>query len=364
MIIIYTVLGVKLVSYDKEIKLEITSITGDYIVISIIGPARVGKSTLINQLCGATIATTSNTLESCTQNIDAYRCGRYLFLDFKGDDLGDLNKNLKLSLYAASISQVVVYYSLNKISEHSMQTIYYLKKTAAPVMVMALRTNLRTTNSIISKYQSIFNEIIIFNDSVDVLDKFRNIFNVLPMRAGTLIFKTLVENIDLVNNNEIKLYSLIEIEDKCENNIKKMKSHKYIYGFEKCNIEKYDDIIRKAECKYLYNICTADICNICDIEEYNNKIFRKFQLLKEEQKNNADNNIKILGVVVGIFALLSDYRFKEDIIYTGRYTAPFCWRWRFGGYMCGHIIGKCYYLNYEYEYTNYIEFLGVYFRVN
>lgn len=92
----------------------------------------------------------------------------------------------------------------------------------------------------------------------------------------------------------------------------------------------------------------------------------KERIEKERIKREKEEKegVTLLGIaIIMLPILLSDYRFKENIVYNSYYN-NFCWKWRFSElHSCGDIIGLCFEINNEkYEYIKYIEFLGVNFK--
>lgn len=84
--------------------------------------------------------------------------------------------------------------------------------------------------------------------------------------------------------------------------------------------------------------------------------------IKREKEEQASKTLMGIAIIV-LPLLLSDFRFKENIIYNSYYN-NFCWKWRFSElHSCGDIIGLCFEIkNKKYEYTKYTEFLGVNFK--
>lgn len=100
-----------------------------YVVVAIIGQARVGKSTLINHIVGDKVATVSSSQKSCTRGIYYYKRAidnyNLLLLDLEGDDMGNV---IQLSTYAASVAEIVIYYSRDKFNMYSANSLKIFKK--------------------------------------------------------------------------------------------------------------------------------------------------------------------------------------------------------------------------------------------
>ena len=96
----------KILDYDTNSNIK---------VISVIGKARTGKSTLLNTIISkitnddTTIFKTSDETTHCTNGVDFHLIGNLLFLDFQGIYLGDSSMDSKLLLLSYLISDVIIF---------------------------------------------------------------------------------------------------------------------------------------------------------------------------------------------------------------------------------------------------------------
>lgn len=105
-------------------------------VISIIGKARTGKSTLLNLLISkllnknSIIFETSNKLDHCTKGINKYliksQDKQYLILDVQGIEHLDSSKDGKLLLFVYLISDLIIYNEKNMLSNSTLNSLLSL----------------------------------------------------------------------------------------------------------------------------------------------------------------------------------------------------------------------------------------------
>jgi hypothetical protein len=195
-----------------------------------------------------------------------------------------------------------------------------------------------------------------------VVSKIQDIIDTIPMRESSIIMRTLYENMFIKTP---KVYGAVEREQEelCIAVFNKCNST----SCDRCEIEKYNFEIKKKEHKIKIKQCndylekclkgTVSDCNFCDVQDFNIEIRRE---INRKRENDKDEVLGFIGLFISFAGLLSDYRFKEQIIYNG---VNFCWKWKFANeFACGNIIGQCFDTpNGNYEFKRYIEFLGVNF---
>lgn len=103
-----------IVSVDTKGMNYLKTIKKPLIIISIIGEARMGKSTFLNTLIShkingnMKIFNTSSKISHCTVGIDMYHYDDYLFLDFQGISYENSNFDVKLLLIAYLVSNIII----------------------------------------------------------------------------------------------------------------------------------------------------------------------------------------------------------------------------------------------------------------
>ena len=137
-------------------------------IVSVVGPARIGKSTWLNLLMTHVSGEapripfqTSGTVESCTQGIWAYTTpapggsGSLLVLDVEGNDIGIDRITRSLSVFAAALASVVVAFVDQKLDNHQLEELgiltAYLEKLGGdillPDLAVVIKDVLRTEGS-------------------------------------------------------------------------------------------------------------------------------------------------------------------------------------------------------------------------
>ena len=304
-------------------------------IVSVIGQARVGKSTFINKYLNLQKALTSDTTESCTKEIDIYSHAGITFLDVEGDDLGNLSRNLYLAKFVAAVSQIVIYYSRDKVSVHSAQTLEYIRLHSSARIIKFIRTDLKVLDDAYS-----------FKNVDEILPRIRKIISSLPRLPGHVIFQTLVQN---VNVRVPKLLSVVETEMDCAGKVSRCLNGGEC---ESCGDENFDKKMRR-------------------------EINRRNKVRDEERIMYARMEQRVVDAALGglgaaALLMLSDHSLKKNIepvlAENKCMVASFCWRWKFGfgDVKCGHLVGKCFdeiRLNKYGAEVREREFLGVFFAV-
>jgi hypothetical protein len=110
----------KLLNYSDDKKIK---------VVSIIGKARTGKSTLLNillshwKLASQSVFTMSDSGKHCTNGIDIYNISEkgIILLDFQGIYLGDSSNDPKLLLLAYILSDIIIFNETKLLSNITLQ---------------------------------------------------------------------------------------------------------------------------------------------------------------------------------------------------------------------------------------------------
>jgi hypothetical protein len=337
---------------DNNLRVTELNLPGVYTVVSFLGQARVGKSTLINTIVGRDVAVTSNTTESCTRGIQAYIAGDLLLLDLEGDDLAE---TLPLSLLASSISHVVFYMARDKYNAHSARAMEYIRLknlqwNVGVTYALILRTNLvapTSTPGFVATFA--YSEVTKIRDPL-----LRFVSQARVTAPGHSILLAARENAKRITNHlPPKPISYLEAEltRTCQRLL------------DACNLQVCDlgscpepwrsRIWEKwytEHCRYiLQNPEGADPAD-CKITWWRERILEAQKRLRREkrleselaeQRHHHDDSGAILGVL-GIFAaLLSDVRFKTDVVLQ-RWVPElglgwYCWRYIHFGTKCGFL---------------------------
>jgi hypothetical protein len=111
-----------------NLKNTIEDVTSPVKIISVIGKARTGKSTLMNLLISkwsyvnTTIFKMSDSGDHCTNGVDYYYVKEYniILLDFQGIYLGDSSQDSKLLLLAYLLSDVIIFNENKMLSNNTL----------------------------------------------------------------------------------------------------------------------------------------------------------------------------------------------------------------------------------------------------
>ena len=308
--------SIKLVSFDKSHiifnKEEIVKLISEYnfpiYVISFLGEARFGKSTLINcfltNLCGqnTVIFKTSGLNKHCTIGIDICIVKNkddnygYLILDCQGINHGDSSNDCKLMLMAYEISNMIVYNDkkLNNSTLKGLESMNLFEryipdiyeKDKKPILMFRVRDY---------DLDEDIDEVL-----KDVMTKHDDQYNTLRRTLDNLYKYVVATKTNPLNKIERQLlsnhdYDLILMSEESEFNILCEKIKEYIITTEyitvKLFIDKFNDIVERINKSNKIDYKLLDIVSMnlsVDLSDYiksidTNLLYNKYKLDKTEK---------------------------------------------------------------------------------
>ena len=370
---------------------EPPEIKSDVVIVLFTGKARVGKSTLINQLIGHKVSKTSDRLHACTKGINYYIWGKYMLLDAEGIDLGAEQDVIRLSSFAAVNAQLVYHYTYLKQDNMDDKIIRLYQDLGVPRVQVLLRTNLQCAD-----------RPYCFQNSLDILDTIESDMNKLPPRSIHIVLNGFIKNIDRINRDiRIVPYSYMEqiVRDQCmELKMQAMANNKVDITacldpgqrteiqkiiLDHCTIIKnkissgmmhvdpfdcrdHDEsyVIYQMKLKLIVeqaNKKEVERANKLAVERANKLEVERAVKLAVEQANKKEGDGLFAVAGLGILTLLlSDERYKTDITWLGYDGTSNVYSWRYifdNRYRIGYIAQELQQSHPEYV----IEFLGVLF---
>jgi hypothetical protein len=327
---------------DNHIQYRPLGWTGSAKTISVIGPARVGKSTLMNGLSRYlgnydNNFKTSDGIQSCTKGINYHVVQNYMLLDMEGDDLDNEVVTTKLATVLSSISSHIIYYTNMKLNNAAVQKIQFLYRAMKQIkggnpipMTVLLRSNLNIRESATSyvkgrlgKLNRVFqisaiqfagrftqwNRLLIGeSQDLNTLDRYMSHITPIVNQKLTIPSYNIFE--------EMNMKECLEIYRSCGKTEQSIR--KTITKLKNCKIESYKSLYTsklKEKLKHLNRVKK--------MKSENNRLQQQIN-----NRDELDDVLKVIGVLAPLF-LLSDETLKWDIRSLPIHTEPqlVSWKW-------------------------------------